>query len=202
MDSYYSESELQLIGFKTIGKNVLISRKASIYGANSMCIGNNVRVDDFCILSGKITLMNYIHIAPFCGLYGGKAGIIMKDFTGISSRGAIYAATDDYSGLAITNPTVPDEFRNVISGEVVLEKHVILGTGVTVLPNIIIGEGSAVGSMSLVNKSLEEWGVYVGVPCKKIRERNKDLLCLEEKINHCANFSAVDSAEFKDGKTK
>ena len=35
--------------------------------------------------------------------------------------------------------------------------------------------------MSLVNKSLDEWGMYVGVPCKKIRDRSKRILALEKE---------------------
>lgn len=79
--SFYSEEELKEIGLKSYGKNVLISRNATIYGADKISIGDNVRIDDFCILSGNISLGSYIHIAAYCGLFGGDAGIIMEDFT-------------------------------------------------------------------------------------------------------------------------
>lgn len=59
MDSFFSKEELQLLNIK-VGNNVKISRKSSIYGYN-IEIGDNVRIDDFCILSGKIRLGNYIH---------------------------------------------------------------------------------------------------------------------------------------------
>ena len=49
MDSFYSQEELKNIGFQTFGRNVLISRKASVYGAEQISLGNNVRVDDICI---------------------------------------------------------------------------------------------------------------------------------------------------------
>ena len=45
--SFLSKDELTKIGFKKIGKNVFLSRKASIYGPENMEIGNNVRIDDF-----------------------------------------------------------------------------------------------------------------------------------------------------------
>lgn len=176
MNSFYSNEELAQLGLKTFGKNVLISRKASIYGAQHISIGDNVRIDDFCILSGKITLGNYIHISAYTALYGGDAGIVMKDFSGVSSRCAVYALTDDYSGNAMVNPMVPEECRNVIGGPVVLEAYTIVGSGSTVMPNLTIGEGAAVGSMSFVNKSLEPWGIYVGIPCKRIKDRSKELL--------------------------
>lgn len=180
--SFYSEEELREIGLYTYGKNVLISRNATIYGADKINIGDNVRIDDFCILSGNITLGSYIHIAAYCGLFGGEAGIIMEDFTTLSSRCAVYGVSDDYSGAALTNPMLPDKFRNVMEGAVTIKKHSIIGTGSSILPNVTIGEGCSVGSMSLVNKSIDAWGIYVGIPCKRIKERKKDLLELEKEF--------------------
>ena len=45
--SKYTEEELQKLGFKFIGKNVLISQKSSIYGMDKISIGDNTRIDDF-----------------------------------------------------------------------------------------------------------------------------------------------------------
>lgn len=182
MNSFYCLDELKKIGFASIGENVLISRKTSIYGAKNISIGKNVRIDDFCVLSGNITIGNNIHIAPNVLLIAGSAGIELHDFVGVSSRSAIYAESDDYSGMALTNPTINYEFRNIIKGKVILKKHSIIGTGTTILPNVVIEEGTAVGSMSLVNKSLDAWGIYTGIPCKKVKERSKHLLELEKEF--------------------
>ena len=65
--SFFSESELKAIGFLKYGKNVLVSRKASIYNPEQMILGDNIRIDDFCILSGNIKLGSYIHIRPTSG---------------------------------------------------------------------------------------------------------------------------------------
>lgn len=186
MTSFYEADELLEIGFQHIGKGVQISRKASIYGANVISVGDYVRIDDFCILSGQIELGRNIHIAPYCALFGGSYGIEMEDFSGLSSRVAIYAASDDYSGMYLTNPTIPERYRNVIGGKVVLGRHVIIGTGTSVMPDLHIGEGTAVGSMSLVNKSLAPWGIYAGIPCKRIKERKRDLLNYESQYLEAA----------------
>lgn len=182
MTSFYSKTELDAIGFRSYGKNVLISRKASIYGAEHICIGNDVRIDDFCVLSGTITLGNFIHISAYSCLYGGDSGIIMKDYSTLSSRCAVYAISDDYSGYAMTNPMIPEKYRSVISQKVVIEKHAIIGSGSTILPGVIISEGVAVGSMSLVNRTLEPWRIYVGIPCKMIKERENRVVRLEEQF--------------------
>ena len=171
MNSFYSIDELKEIGFKEIGDNVLISRKSSIYGAKNISIGNNVRIDDFSILSGNISIGNYVHIA---------AGVMI--FVGVSSRTAIYAVTDDYSGDALTNPMVPDEYRNIIGGKVILKKHALIGTGCTILPNVTVGEGASVGSMSLINKNIEDFTINVGIPAKFIKKRNNKMLLLEKQL--------------------
>ncbi|MGE5677214.1 MAG: acyltransferase [Pseudomonadota bacterium] len=182
MDSFYSETELQALGFRKVGKYVQISRHACFYQPDSISVGDHVRIDDFCILSGRIDIGCFVHIAAYCGLYG-NSGIVMKDFSGLSSRVSIYSVSDDYSGNYLTNPTVPDKYKDMISGEVILEKHVIIGAASVILPKVRIGEGTAVGSLSLVLKDLEPWKIYAGIPCRQIKDRSKGLLDLEKALN-------------------
>lgn len=174
--SFYTEEELKDMGFAHVGHDVLISRKAGIYGAKDIWIGNHVRIDDFCLLSGKITFGNYIHVAVMTCLFGGNAGIIFEDYSGISSRCAVYAASDDYSGDYMTNPTVPDKFTNVIEAEVVIGKHVDIGTGSTILPGVTIAEGCALCAMTLATKDTKPWGIYMGYQCIRVKERSRELL--------------------------
>lgn len=182
MEGFYSRKELEEFGFKRVGENVKISKKCSIYMPEKMEIGNNVRIDDFCFLIGKITLGDYIHIAPFSNLVAGDAGIVMHDFSGVSSRVSVYAVTDDYSGASMTNPTVPSEYKNVFGAEVIIEKHSIIGASSVILPGVVVREGSSCGSMTLVNKSTEAWSINVGIPARKIGDRKKDLLKYEEEF--------------------
>lgn len=180
MNSFYSIKELEKLNIKCYGKNVLISRNAKIYGAENISIGNNVRIDDFCILSGRISIGNYIHIAAYTGLYGGDKGIVLHDFSNISSKVTIYSISDDYSGNSMTNPMVPSKYKNVTSAEVVVERHVIIGSGCVVLPGVTLRLGSAFGAMALVNKSSEPWSINAGIPSKKIKNRSRKILNIEK----------------------
>lgn len=186
MNSFLSKEELDKIGFKSLGKNVLISKMVSIYSAELISIGNNVRIDDFVILTGNITLGNNIHIAAYSALYG-TAGIIMKNYSGLSSRVTIYSVSDDYSGKFMTNPTIPSNFTNVKKGKVILQEHVIIGATCVVLPGVEIGEGTAVGAMSMVTKSLPEWKICMGVPAKVLKNRSKGLKELEQQFLNLNN---------------
>ena len=82
ISNFYSDEELMELGFQSIGKNVSISKKCSIYNSSQMSIGSNVRIDDFCILSGNITIGNYVHISAYTALYG-KYGIKIGNYCGI-----------------------------------------------------------------------------------------------------------------------
>ena len=184
-NSIYTIKELLEMKFKSVGHDVFISKKVSFYGVKNISIGNNVRIDDFCLLTGGnggINIGSYVHIAAFCYI-SGQGGVEIKDYCNISSKNALYSSTDDYSGEYMTNPMILEKFTNVFRAKIVLNKHVIIGTGSTILPGSEIGEGSAIGAMSLINKSLEEWGIYAGIPARFIKSRKKNILQLEKQFD-------------------
>lgn len=172
------------MGFGALGSNVLISEKASVYNPSRLFIGNNVRIDDFCILSageGGIYLGDHVHIACYVSLIGaGK--IEVGAFSGLSARTAVYSSNDDYSGNALTGPTVPDKYRNVAVAPVSIGRHVIVGAGSVILPGTRMGDGVALGALSLANKTLEAHFVYTGVPAKKLKPRHTAYLALETQF--------------------
>ncbi len=184
--AYLSREEIDAMGFQFVGENVYLSDKASYYNCKNIKIGNNTRVDDFSVLSAGeygIEIGSYVHVAAFCTLIGVEK-ITLNDFSGLSSRVSIYSSSDDYSGEFMTNPMVPDELTNVTHGAVGIGKHVIVGAGTVILPNVMLEEGVAIGALSLVTKNCKEFGIYSGVPARKIKERKRDLLNLEIKINN------------------
>lgn len=177
ISSFYTIEELKQIGLKSFGENVLISRFAQLYGVENIEIGNNVRIDDFCILSGKIKLGNFIHISAFTALYG-KYGIELEDFSGLSPRCTVFSATDDFSGDYLIGPMVDQTVTNVKGGKVLIKKFCQIGSSSVILPNVTIHTGAVVGTMSLVNRNLEEWAIYKGIPAKYYKVRGKGLLNL------------------------
>lgn len=179
--SFLSREELSGIGFNKTGKNVLISRNASFYSPEKIIIGDNVRIDDFCILSGNIHIGSYVHISAYVALYGGHS-ISIQDFSGISPRTTVFSASDDFNGDWLIGPMIPGNFRNIINGPVNIGKYVQIGAGNIILPNVSIGEGAVTGAMSLINKDLDTWHIYFGIPAKKKKERSKNLLKYIEEL--------------------
>lgn len=181
---YYTEHDLKDFGFKSIGKNVKISSDARIYGAKNITLASNIRIDDFVILSavnGEICIGNYVFIGRSSHL-SGTMGIEIHDFSSMAANTVIYSASDDYSGNFLTAQAIPRKYTNLIGGKVVINKHVIIGSSCTIIGACEIGEGCSIGSMSLIKTDLNPWGIYAGIPVKRIKERNKKLLSLEQEL--------------------
>lgn len=179
---YYSESDLKNAGFKALGHNVRIAKNSTIVGLENIEIGDDVRIDGYCTIAaagtGWIRIGSFIHIGANCYLSAGD-GICIGDFGNLSQGVRVYSRSDDYTGAYMTNPTVPVRYTGVTRGPVALERHVIIGSGSVVLPQVTIGEGAAVGALSLVKESLTPWGVFAGCPAKRLKDRSKRLLELE-----------------------
>lgn len=188
--SFMTPDEITALGFHHVGENCLLSSKASFYNCSNISIGNNVRIDDFCVLSagdGGIVIGNHIHIAVFSLIIGNEK-IVLKDFSGLSSRVSIYSSSDDYSGSVMTNPMILESFKNVFHAPVIIDKHVIIGSGSVVLPGCHLHMGVAIGALSLVTKDIPEFEMHTGNPARKIKNRKRDLLVLEQEY-----LSSLDS---------
>lgn len=182
-----SREDVLKIGFASVGENVQISPVARFYGAERIHIGDNIRIDDFCVFSAGtegIRIGNFVHIAVFCSLIG-KKNICLGDFSTLSSRVSIYSSSDDYTGETMTNPTIPEKFKAVIHAPVHLGRHAIIGAGSVILPGTMIGEAVAIGALSLVRENCDPFWIYAGSPAKKIRPRKNELMLKEKEFTAC-----------------
>lgn len=180
--AYLNSFELNKMGFKLLGDNIKISNKASIYNADQIEIGDNSRIDDFCVISGSVKIGKYCHITPMCLVAGGNAGVTMEDFCTLAYGVKVFAQSDDYSGRTMVNSLVPKQYKKEIFARVHLKRQTIVGAGSVIFPGVTIEEGCSVGAMSLVNKSTDPWGIYLGNPARRIKDRKKDLLELERQF--------------------
>lgn len=179
--SFYPLDELATLGLRSFGTQVLISRKASLYNPGAIDIGSHVRIDDFCVLSagdGGITIGSFVHVSVYASLIG-AGRILLDDYSGVSGRVAIYSSNDDYSGEHLTNSMAPEAYRSVTTADVVVGRHALVGAGSIVLPGVTIGEGVAIGAMSLVRGDCEPFSIYAGIPARRLKTRSRRLLDLE-----------------------
>ncbi|MDI6701314.1 MAG: acyltransferase [bacterium] len=106
--------------FKACGKNVLIDQGVIIQGAKWISIGNNVWIDQYCILiagvvdekesarvftkkgnpyysgmGGELIIGNNVHIAPFCTIQA-HGGTYIGNNVGIASGSRVYSLSHHY----------------------------------------------------------------------------------------------------------
>ncbi|HEZ3588463.1 TPA: acyltransferase [Neisseria meningitidis] len=162
--------------------NYKIYDGAKIIKKENLSIGDYSQIDDFVFFNcgEKSILGSFVHISSFTSIIGGGE-FYMDHFSGLSAGCRIITGSDDFMGGGLTNPTVPSKYTNVKKSSVRIGKHAILGTNVTVLPGVTIGDGVAVGAGSIVRKNLEPWTIYVGVDCKPLKRRSQDKILELEK---------------------
>lgn len=176
---YLGRADVEALGFRHVGRDVMISDRASIYGAEEMEIGDFSRIDDFCCVSGRVTMGRNVHIALGCNVAGGEPGITFEDFSGLAYGCHVFAQSDDYSGTTMTNATVPDCYKKETKKAVRIGRHCIIGTSSLVFPGVEVAEGTAVGALSVVTQSTQAWSIYTGNPAKRVWRRQQTLLKLE-----------------------
>lgn len=165
-------------GFARLGRGSWISPKAVFYNPGRIWIGENCRIDDFCLLSAQdgIEIGDNVHIGCFSYVVG-KASFVMEDYCSLSGRVSVYTSNDDFSGDALINPRVP--FTNVRSAPVVMRSHAVVGAGSVLMSGVEMGRGAGLGAMSMLTRSIPEFEIWGGSPARFIKARSRRLLELE-----------------------
>lgn len=179
---FLTKRQINKLGIRYIGKDVQISDKAVFYNPRQLYIGDYSRIDDFVIISAPCIIRKYVHVGCYASIVG-KAFLVMDDYSGISSRVSVFTSGDSYDGEYMTNPCVPEAYRNTHHSEVHLGRHVVVGAGSVILPGVLLSHGVAVGAMSLVNTSQPPDKIVAGVPAKVIKDRKLNIYNLEKQSN-------------------
>lgn len=169
--------------FKKIGKNVEIGDNVYFRYPELVEIGNNVTIDEFCYFTTELKIGNYVHVAPHCSVIGGRKGkLVLGDYTGLGAGSRVVCSSDDFFGDGLTNPTIPEKYHSSVKYSVInICNHAVIGTNCVIHPGVVIGEGAAIGSMSLVTKDIEAWSINIGVPAKKVQNREKNTILEYQK---------------------
>jgi acetyltransferase-like isoleucine patch superfamily enzyme len=160
--------------YKNIGVDVLIHNTAIIKHPQLCNIGSHNAIDNGVIISTEIIMGDYIHIAPYVVVIGGKKSkLILEDFSFIASGTKIVCGSEDYTGGGLVGPTIPEEYRELTYSIVKFEKYAGCGVNCSIMPGITLAEGSILGANSLLTKDTEPWTIYVGSPAKPVKIRDK-----------------------------
>lgn len=146
-----------------ISKTAQISRMGGVIE-----IGPRTSIDDGVILrayGGYIRIGADCSVNPYTILYG-HGGLQIGDGVRIAAHSVFIPANHIFSD--------PNEFiykqGETIKG-ITVDDDVWFGAGVRVLDGTTIGKGAVIGAGSVVTKDVESYGIYAGVPAKKISSR-------------------------------
>lgn len=137
--------------FGSCGKNVHIAEKSDIKGIGNISIGDDVA------------------IGPHALLWTTRANIIIKEKVIIGPGLSIITGDHKINVVGKYMADVTDE-----------EKDVWIGANVTILKGVTVAEGCVIGAGTVLTKSTHPYGIYVGVPGRRVSERFTN----EELENH------------------
>lgn len=180
---YLTADEVLSLNLRTYGRHVFIHRTVTLAGARHLSLGDFVRIDAHAVIvaSAAVTIGSRVHIGSAVNMTA-AAPINIADFAGVSSGSKLFTTDDDYSGDFLTGPTVPSELANIAVAPIEIGRHVIIGANSVILPGAVLEEGVVVGALSLAKGRLASWGVYGGVPVRRIRHRSRGLLEKEARL--------------------
>ena len=174
---YYSQGELYDAGFSHVGERVRISKKCSLYSVSG-AIGDDTRIDDFCILKGAFEIGSKVHICSHSSLSAVGGVITIEALAGIGVNNIFYTTSDDLLVSALCGPLVARENTATKSGDIFIGRGAALGGRVTVFPSVQIGEFTAVGVGGVVTANLSPSSLYATINgrLRRVAARNHEQL--------------------------
>lgn len=130
---------------KEAGENIYIGKNVNLKNIQNLSIGSNVSIHSFNYIDayGRIIIGNNVSIANHC--------------TFISS---------DHTW---ENKEIPIKYNDIVKKPIIINDDVWIAAGCRILGNVTIKERTVVGAGAVVNKSLENNSLYVGIPARKVK---------------------------------
>lgn len=101
-------------------------------------------------------------------IFDGRNGITIGK--NVVFGNGVHIWTEEHSVNDPLFRVMPENKRGVVIGN-----RAWICSDSTLLPGVHIGEGAVVASRACVTKDCEPYGIYAGIPAKKIGERNRNL---------------------------
>jgi acetyltransferase-like isoleucine patch superfamily enzyme len=190
--AFLTREVLESLGFARLGEDVLVHSTVVIVDCSKVSLGSRVRIDPYVIISTRegVTFGNNVHVGGH-SVFAGQAAVEVGDFANISHYVGIYTSTTDLSGRTFSNPTVPGGDKAAHIASIHLGRHSVVGAGTLILPGAALGDGTVVGAVSRVSRTLKPWTIYAGIPARRLRARERGLLKFEREYLATLKTSAA-----------
>ncbi len=163
-----------------------VDETVRVYGDRSLLhVGAGSRIDAYTVITvglRGVRIGQNTHVGTGCRLMGAGGGIVVGPCCSLSPGVSVFTASDRPAEDDLVGPCVPDKFRNVVYGDVVISAGAALFTNVIVLPGVTVGFGSVVEAEAIIVRDVPE-GLYLrrnGTATKrdvaKIRDRISEVI--------------------------
>jgi acetyltransferase-like isoleucine patch superfamily enzyme/glycosyltransferase involved in cell wall biosynthesis len=174
------------------GRNVTFGAGVVLRHPRKIVIGDNVVVDDGCVLDAKgsdnrgIVLGSGVFLGRGTILNCKNGDITLEDNVNVGSNVTVFSASDVRVGADnliaaycylvggthnFDDPGVPVLYQGRTSGGIQIGPGGWLGAHVTVFDGVRIGRHVVIGAGSVVNKDVPDYAVAAGVPAKVLKKR-------------------------------
>lgn len=144
------------------------------YVGKRVKISKNSSIGKYCYIGENSTFHQKVQIGNFC---------LISDLVSIIGNDHYYEKV----GSPIIFSGVPEPLTTIIGDDVWIGHMVSIKAGVT------IGEGSIVGSNSVVTHDIPSYEVWAGVPAKKIKDR---FISLDDRKSHQVALNEFNRVDF------
>lgn len=162
--------------YRLLRRSLKVGSRANIFrhalfkfiNGGSITIGDNCMIEDYALLSthsGDIRIGDNFAIESFSVLYG-AGGLHIGNNVIIAANTVIIPANHRFDSL-----DTPIRFQGAEMKGITIHDDVWIGAGCTILDGVTIGKGCVVGAGSVVNRSIPDYSVAVGVPARVVRSR-------------------------------
>lgn len=152
----------------SIRKNSEISEYSKIY---PFSIITNSKIGSFSYVS-YFCKINNSTIGKFCSIAQNvKMGLGVHPINYLSTSPIFYSPQNPLKIRLLKNLLFEDHIP------IIIHNDVWIGTNVSVLDGVTIGDGAIIGANSVVTKDVDSYSIVGGVPAKEIRKRfDSDLI--------------------------
>ena len=132
-------------------------------------VGDNVKLEHFVLLKKGTKIGNNVYVDSYVKSSGENqigSGVTLRFNATIARE----VTVEDDVFISPNVMTVYSDHESQAHPGTVIGKGSYIGTNVVIGHGIKIAAGAVIGSMSLVTKDIENSGIYMGIPAKKIRD--------------------------------
>jgi acetyltransferase-like isoleucine patch superfamily enzyme len=193
----FLRSKLYPLLLGRVGRGVVFGQNVNLRHPHKIFIGDNVVIDDNCMLDAKgignagIFIGSNVFLGRNSILSCKDGEIHLEDGVNIGFNSEVFSSTT----VILRKDALLAAYCYVIGGGsyqvddidthfadqdhfsrdqgIEIEQNVWLGAGVKVLDGVVIGENTVVGTGAVVRHSLPPWVVAAGLPAKVIRPRRR-----------------------------